>query len=152
MDPIRINVELACSPTHAFDVWTRRIGLWWPASHTVSGDPVAIVFERHPGGRIYERTRDGAEHDWGEVVTWDPPRRLIYRWHLMFEPTDATTVDITFTGQRGSTTVSIVHGGWDALGEVGPARRDRNRHGWAGLLPHYREAIPTVVHDPGGRH
>ena len=28
------------------------------------GDP----FEPHTGGRIFERTSEGAEHDWGEVV------------------------------------------------------------------------------------
>lgn len=141
MEPITIELEVACPPAHAFAVWTDRTGLWWPDSHTVSGDPAHIVFEPLAGGRIYEQARDGSQHDWGEVVTWEPPHRLVYRWHLMFAPADATTVEITFAARGDATAVRIVHDGWDALGEVAQARRDRNRRGWAGLLPHYRDAI-----------
>lgn len=41
---------------------------------------LVVTFESHPGGRIDERTPDGAEHDWGEVLAWEPPRRLAYLW------------------------------------------------------------------------
>jgi hypothetical protein len=34
--------------------------------------------------------------------------------------------------------VTIVHRGWERLGAAGPDRRERNRRGWEGLLPHYR--------------
>jgi uncharacterized protein YndB with AHSA1/START domain len=40
-----------------------------------------------PAHAFYERTPDGAEHDWGEVLAWEPPRRLVSTWHLRFEPT-----------------------------------------------------------------
>jgi hypothetical protein len=45
--------------------WTERIGTWWPADHTISGSPVAVVLEGKVGGRIYERAKHGEEHDWG---------------------------------------------------------------------------------------
>ena len=51
--------------------------------YTVTGqDALTIVMESGVGGRIYERTPDGAEYDWGEVTTWSPPKRLAYLWHL----------------------------------------------------------------------
>ena len=60
-----------------------EIGRWWPADHTVTGrDDLTVVLEDGVGGRIFERTPDGVEHDWGEVTLWNPPDRLGYRWHL----------------------------------------------------------------------
>jgi hypothetical protein len=50
--------------------WTERIGTWWPADHTISGAPVAVVLEGRIGGRIYERTAQGGEHDCGVVTVW----------------------------------------------------------------------------------
>jgi len=61
--PLRITFDVACPAEHAFDMWTSRIGIWWPPDHTVTGDrDLTIVLESGVGGRIYERTADGAEH------------------------------------------------------------------------------------------
>ena len=71
--PLTMSFDVACSADHAFWVWTSRIGLWWPADHTVTGrDDLHVVMQGGVGGRIYERTPDGAEHDWGEITAWDP--------------------------------------------------------------------------------
>ncbi|HLE79325.1 MAG TPA: SRPBCC domain-containing protein, partial [Candidatus Limnocylindrales bacterium] len=83
IEPIRLIVELDCPAEHAFEVWTARIGTRWPVHHTASGQPgLAVILEGRPGGRIFERTPAGAEHDWGEVLAWEPPARLVYSWHL----------------------------------------------------------------------
>jgi uncharacterized protein YndB with AHSA1/START domain len=141
-DPLRIAFDVACPPERAFEIWTRQTGMWWPTSHTVSGQPdVDVVIEPGVGGRIYERTPAGEEHDWGQVTAWDPPSRISYLWHLRQDRADATEVEIAFaaTGQTG-TRVSIEHRGWDALGGRGPGQRERNQHGWDGLLPHFKSA------------
>jgi uncharacterized protein YndB with AHSA1/START domain len=139
IEPIRIEFELGCSPDHAWDTWTAGIARWWPADHTVTGDDdLEVVLEGRVGGRIFERTRTGDEHDWGEVTLWDPPRRLGYLWHLRRDRADATDVEITFLrlgDQR--TRVEIEHRGWERLGATGEDARDANRGGWRSLLPHY---------------
>ena len=137
IEPIRIAFEVACPAPHAFEVWTARIGQWWPADHTVTAEPdLKVVLEGRPGGRIFERTRDGTEHDWGEVTVWDPPRRLAYLWHLRRDRADATEVDIRFVDQGEATTrVEIEHRGWEVLGAEAESWRDRNHGGWATLLP-----------------
>lgn len=77
-DPLRVSFEAACAAPRAFELRTAEISRWWPADHTVSGEPDAdVVLETRPGGRIFERTSSGAEHDWGEVTAWEPPRRLV---------------------------------------------------------------------------
>jgi uncharacterized protein YndB with AHSA1/START domain len=152
-DPIRIEFEVACSPAHAFDTWASKTSMWWPRSHSISSAPgLVVTFESRPGGRIYERTPDGTEHDWGEVLAWEPPRRLAYLWHLGTDRSRATEVDISFTGGDAGTTVTIVHRGWERLGPDGPAWRQRNLGGWSGLLSHYRQAAaaPAGAGSPGG--
>ena len=142
IEPIRIELEVHGPARHAFDVWTSRISTWWPADHTVSGEAgLTVVLEGRPGGRIFERTSDGSEHDWGEVTVWEPPSRLIYLWHLRRDRADATEVEIRFTDRDDATTlVEIEHRGWERLGAAGQDWRDRNRGGWATLLPHFQAA------------
>jgi uncharacterized protein YndB with AHSA1/START domain len=140
VNPLEVSFTVACPPAHAFSVWAERTALWWPRGHSVSGAPVHVGFEPRAGGRIFERTADGAEHDWGEVLAWEPPHRLRYLWHLRFDRADAREVEVTFTAAPEGTAVAIVHTGWERLGAAGPERRERNRRGWAGLLPHFVSA------------
>lgn len=142
IEPLRVSFEVACPADHAFATWTGRLAAWWPRGHTVSGDPAAeVVLEPGVGGRIFERTPDGAEIDWGEVTGWDAPRRLSYLWHIRRDRSDATDVEITFVPIGDATTrVDIVHTGWERLGAGGQAWRDANAGGWAGLIPHYQGA------------
>lgn len=144
-EPLELEFTVACSPEHAFRTWAEKTSLWWPPSHSVSADPnLTVTFEPRPGGRIYERTPAGEEHDWGEVVSWNPPTGLSYLWHLRQDRVDATEVEITFRGDADGTIVRIVHRGWERLGDRGPQLRERNERGWAGLLPHYQQAITQV--------
>jgi hypothetical protein len=96
------------------------------------------VLESGVGGRIYERTAHGVEHDWGVVTVWDPPTRLAYLWHLGRDRSEATDVDIRFVA-RGpdDTRLEIEHRGWERLGATADTWRDRNRIGWETLLPHF---------------
>lgn len=139
IDSIRLAFDVQAPPEHAFEVWTARIGRWWPADHTVSGEPdLEITLEPRAGGRIFERTSGGAEHEWGEVTVWEPPTRFGYLWHLRRDRASATDVEIRFVDRGdGTTRVEIEHGGWERLGAEGESWRDRNHGGWATLLPHF---------------
>jgi DNA-binding transcriptional ArsR family regulator/uncharacterized protein YndB with AHSA1/START domain len=144
-EPIEIEFTVACPPRHAFELWAVKTSLWWPSDHSVSGEPgLTVTFEPRRGGRIFERTPDGSEHDWGEVLAWEPPERLVYLWHLAQDRSHATEVEVTFHGDDDRTTVRIVHRGWDRLGDAGPDLQQRNRRGWRGLIPHYQRACADL--------
>jgi uncharacterized protein YndB with AHSA1/START domain len=154
IEPLRLAFVVQCDVSHAFTTWTERIGSWWPSDHTATGEEgLRVVLEGRIGGRIYERTRSGAEHDWGEVTEWEPPHRFVYLWHLRRDRADATEVEIRFLPDDGSTRVEIEHRGWEQLGDDGREWRDRNMGGWSTLLPHFIEAAqlmpaPTSEADP----
>jgi uncharacterized protein YndB with AHSA1/START domain len=137
-EPLRVSFDVACSQAHAFRTWTDRISTWWPRDHTVSGRAELVVLQGDIGGRIYERTPEGTEHDWGEVTVWDPPERLAYRWHLGADRSEATEVSIRFVARDiATTTVEIEQKGWERLGDAAQTWRARNQAGLASLVPHF---------------
>jgi uncharacterized protein YndB with AHSA1/START domain len=137
-DALELEFDVRAPVPHAFEIWTARTDLWWPRGHTVSRDEAAtIVFEPGPGGRIFERTPAGAEHAWGEVLEWEPPSRLVYLWHLMFDRSEATEVEVTFAARGDATAVRIRQTGFDRLGAAGAARRERTGAGWRAVVSCY---------------
>ena len=78
-DPAAPDLALTvdCPAEHAFATWAERTSLWWPTGHTVTAEPgLQVMFEPRVDGRIFERTESGREEDWGQVLEWEPPRRL----------------------------------------------------------------------------
>jgi uncharacterized protein YndB with AHSA1/START domain len=141
MKPLELEFTVACDPARAFSLWAEQTSRWWPHGHSVSTERgLTVTFEPYPGGRIYETTPAGVEHDWGEVLQWDPPHRLVYLWHLRFDRSDATEVEVSMTPLPEGTRVRIQHRGWERLGAAAEERRDRNRRGWAAVIEHYRRA------------
>jgi uncharacterized protein YndB with AHSA1/START domain len=142
--PLIVEFAVEVAPAEAFAVWTTRCATWWPPGHTVSGDPAAITFESGAGGRIVERGRDGAEHHWGRILDWEPPSRLRYLWHLFFDPSEATEVEVTFTAMAQGTAVRLEQRGWDRLGDAAAPRRERTGQVWGGLTATYARACAAT--------
>lgn len=143
MEPLRIEFTVACPPDEAFRLWAVDTSLWWPPARSVSGESgLRVEFEPRVGGRIFERSPGGIEHDWGEVVAWEPPRRVSCRWHPGAGRAEATDVEVTFARDYdgGGTRVTIVQAGWERLGGGARERRERAERAWAAVLESYREA------------
>ena len=139
MEPLELEFTVACDPARAFSLWAEQTTRWWPHGHSVSAEAgLTVTFEPRPGGRIYERTPGGAEHDWGEVlgVGSTPPARLPLAPALRSRRRHRGRGHV-HAGRHG-TRVRIEHRGWERLGAVAEERRDRNRRGWAGVTEHYR--------------
>ena len=72
--PIVVDLVVPCPPDRAFHYFTHDIGRWWPlATHSLGeADAADVRFEPREGGRLIETRRDGREHTWGTVTTWQP--------------------------------------------------------------------------------
>ena len=141
IEPLRIVFDVDAEQEHAFWIWTQRASLWWPPSHTAANRKgTSLVFEPRPGGRVFERDPDGNEVDWGLVLVWEPPGRLVYRWHIFGDTSDATEVEVRFVANGdGTTRVELEHRGWDTFDD-GATRRERNQSGWRPLIVLYARA------------
>ena len=128
-DPLRIVFEVACRIRPRLRDLDRRIGTWWPADHTISGDP-RRGRPRGSGRRTHLRahaTRRRAGLGRGHSLA--PARPAVgYRWHLGVGPEAATDVDgQVLTLDERTTRVEIVQSGWERLGESGPSFRGATR-------------------------
>jgi uncharacterized protein YndB with AHSA1/START domain len=105
----------------AFKAWFQTIDSWWPKKdHSLSGSADTEVFlQAKAGGRIYERTTDGAELEWGRVLAVERPHRITYLWYLGSDEENPTEVTVSFTERAPrSTQVRVVHRGPELLGAV----------------------------------
>lgn len=140
--PVRRSVEVAADPDRAFRLFTAGMGRWWARSHSIGKSPqVDVVIEPREGGRWYEVGADGSTCEWGGVLEWDPPHRVLLRWGLTAEwrhdPDFRTEVEVTFTALPGrGTRVTLEHRGLEAYGAAaeGVAASLGSPGGWGGLL------------------
>jgi hypothetical protein len=131
IEPLRFSYEIDCPADHAFDVWTNQLRTWWPKGHSTSGDDTVVRLEPRLGGRIFERTSDGNEIDWGEVARWSPPSASATRGTSAERAgTPPTSTSPSSTSAARRTRLEIVHSGWDRLVE-GDAWRNATPAGGA---------------------
>ena len=85
--PIRKTLLVKADVHRSFQAFTNRMGSWWPRSHSIAASPtVDVIIEPRAGGRWYERGQDGSESEWGKVLHWEPPARLVLAWQLEIQP------------------------------------------------------------------
>jgi len=145
---IRKSFTVRATPEKAFAVFTEGFDRWWPRSHSIGDAPLKrATIEPKAGGRWYSLTEDGVEHDWGEVLAWEPPGRLLLAWRLnadfAYDPSLLTEVEVRFADAGvGETRVDFEHRGLERLGAGDAANRVRSSMdaGWATILDNFQAA------------
>lgn len=139
-EPLHKSIRVACSPAHAFRVFTCDINIWWPPSHRKWQDS-ELHFEDGQGGRFYERSRDGEERRLGEVVHWDPPTRVHYSWYPG-GGLGATEVEVHFVMEGHETLVEVTHReAQSQLAQEWPKRATHFSKAWDDVLPAFSQHI-----------
>jgi uncharacterized protein YndB with AHSA1/START domain len=136
----------------AWRVFTEKMGTWWPLAHYKIGKAKAVdaVIEPRIGGRWYERGDDGSMCDWGRVIVWEPPARLVLTWDIdanfQYDPSLNTEIDVRFVPVGATETrVELEHRRLDRYG----ARRDEMRRifdtegDWGKLLAMFAAAATS---------
>jgi len=140
--PITGSVSLAVPVERAFAVFTGSIDSWWPHQfHIGAADVAEVVLEPRVGGRWYERGVDGSECDWGRVLVWEPPHRLVFTWQINGswrfdpDPAHASEIEAVFRPDGAGSVVEVEHRLFERL-DGGQAINDaiNGGGGWALLL------------------
>lgn len=137
--PVVSTATVRQSPAEAFDLFTGRMGEWWPGKTVGARPAVAILIEPRPNGRWFERDCEGAETQWGIVLHWDPPFKIVLGWQLdssfNYDPAILTEVEITFTAlDGGGTEVRLEHRKLERFGAEADRVAGLVGPGWARIL------------------
>jgi uncharacterized protein YndB with AHSA1/START domain len=148
--PVRHRVVVNAPVERAFSVFTDGFGTWWPKSHTIAKAPVErAIIEPRAGGRCYDQATDGSECDWGQVLVWEPPARLVLAWQIdgtwSYEPEveHASRVTITFAPDGERTEVTLVHDEFERHGITGTAVAEGVRTGWGTPLQAFAATLDS---------
>ncbi len=144
------SVTVNASAERAFTVFTEKFFTWWPKTHHIGkADLADAVIEPRVGGRWYERGTDGAECEWGTVLAYDPPNRVVLSWHLQgdwsYDPdlAKASEVEVLFIAETDSRTrVELVHRHLERHDMAEKAAAGVGAEGgWGGILADYAAAV-----------
>ena len=143
---IKKTLTVRATPEKAFEVFTAGFNSWWPKSHSIGDSPLkAATIEPKVGGRWYSLTEDGIEHEWGDVLAWEPPARLVLAWRLngafTYDSDLLTEVDVRFTAHgEGETRVEFEHRGLERFGagDAVQAIRGSMEQGWGVILDSFQ--------------
>lgn len=147
--PIVRTVRVRTPPARTFELFTTRVGAWWPKGRTIAPNPHEdIVIEPFAGGRWFERDAGGAETDWGKVLAWEPPRRLLLAWQIntgwRFDPDLLTEVELTFEPDGAGTLVTLTHSRLERFGATAATHAGLLGGGWPGYLTAFATFTETL--------
>ena len=147
---VRTEITVEVPLERAFRVFVERFDQIKPREHNMLGVGIAqSVFEPKVGGRIYDRGVDGSECQWGRVLVYEAPTRLVFswdispHWQIETDPARSSEVEVRFIadGER-RTRVELEHRhlerhgeGWQDL-----AAGVKGDQGWPLYLLRFAEA------------
>jgi uncharacterized protein YndB with AHSA1/START domain len=97
------SVVVDIPQAEAFSLFVDQ-GRWWPVeTHHLAKQPGdTVVLEPFVGGRWFEIAADGTECDWGVVLEWKPPERVVLTWQVApgwvyeADPSEASEIAVRF--------------------------------------------------------
>ena len=146
---VRKVITVQAPQVIAWRVFTDAMSTWWPLATYKIGKAKAVdaIIEPRVGGRWYERGEDGSTCNWGSVLAWEPPSRLLLSWDInadwQYCPDLKTELEVRFIPEGNDVTrVELEHRRLDRYG----ARRDEMRAifdttgDWGRLLQAFAQA------------
>jgi len=127
---VRTEIVVKAPVDKAFRLFTDKFDQIKPRDHTMLDVDISeSVLEPRVGGRVYDRGVDGSECQWGRVLVYEPPTRLVFTWDIspmwQIESDQSKTSEVE---------VRFIEDGPDVTRvELEHRHLDRHGDGWDGL-------------------
>jgi len=148
---VRTDIVVNAPVDRAFKVFTEHFDRIKPREHNILGVDIAeSLFEPRAGGRVYDRGVDGTECQWGRVLAFEPPTRIVFTWDISTTwqiETDlekASEVEVRFIEESPDRTrVELEHRHLDRHGEGWEGTREgvAGDQGWPLYLDRFAAAV-----------
>jgi uncharacterized protein YndB with AHSA1/START domain len=152
---VRTEIVVNAATERAFRLFTEHFDRIKPREHNMLGVDIAeSVFEPSAGGRVYDRGVDGSECQWGRVLAYEPPERIVFSWDInpMWQiETDlykTSEVEVRFIADGPTRTrVELEHRHLDRHGDGWDGMREgvRGDQGWPLYLERYASAVDEAT-------
>jgi uncharacterized protein YndB with AHSA1/START domain len=152
-DVVSCTCEVPVPVERAFEVFVDELATWWPAEYTWSADVLdTIAIEPRAGGMCFERGPHGFRCDWGRVLTFERPDRIVFSWQVgpgrepVPDPEQASEVEVRFVAGGEGTRVELEHRGFTRHGEGADEYRAGlgSPQGWPYITDRYVQAAGRV--------
>ncbi|MFT3791240.1 MAG: SRPBCC family protein [Rudaea sp.] len=141
------EVTVPLSLNDAFELFTTQFGRWWPRDYSYSREVLdTIVLGNGQGQWCYERGPHGFRCDWGRIIEWAAPAKLVFTWQVgpksipQPNPNNASLVTVRLAERSaGQTIVTVEHSDFAKHGEGAVQYRDEmaSEYGWSFILQQY---------------
>ncbi|HVY50642.1 MAG TPA: SRPBCC domain-containing protein [Devosia sp.] len=137
MDDLLVRrITLDCPVDHAFEVFTRKIDLWWPRGHRRNREG-RLHLEAREGGSLVELSPEGGQWTMGRVTAIEPPERLELDWYPG-SPAAPTRVEVRFVATPAGTEIIVTHRPLPDSRSIWPERVGLFAGGWEAALPAFK--------------
>jgi uncharacterized protein YndB with AHSA1/START domain len=148
---VRTEIVVEAPVERAFRAFTERFDQIKPREHNMLGADIAeSVFEPRVGGRVYDRGVDGTECQWGRVLAYEPPGRIVFswdinpQWQIETDLAKTSEVQVRFVAEGDDRTrVELEHRHLDRHGEGWESERDGvgGEGGWPLYLQRFADLL-----------
>jgi uncharacterized protein YndB with AHSA1/START domain len=148
---VQTSVVVNAPAERAFKLLTEQFDRIKPREHNLLRVDIAeSVFEPRVGGRIFDRGTDGSECQWGRVLAYEPPARIVFSWDISpmwqieTDPDKASEVEVRFVEEGPNRTrVELEHRHLDRHGDGWEGTREgvSGEQGWPLYLQRFGAAV-----------
>jgi uncharacterized protein YndB with AHSA1/START domain len=150
LEAIQRTVTVQTSLERAFDMFAAGLSTWWPKEYTWAGEGLDLIcIEPRVSGRCFERGPNNFECDWGRVLVYEHPHRIVFTWQIsptrvpVPDSNGASEVEVRFSSAGADVTqVELEHRGFERHGEGADEYRAAmdSPEGWTYILDRFRAA------------
>ena len=152
---VRTEIVVNAATERAFRLFTEHFDRIKPREPNMLGVDIAeSVFEPKAGGRVYDRGVDGSECQWGRVLAYEPPERIVFTWdinpmwQIETDPEKTSEVEIRFIPDGPERTrVELEHRHLDRHGDGWDGMREgvKGDQGWPLYLERYAASVAEAT-------
>lgn len=134
----------------AFGMFVNDLNSWWPKEYSWAGDVLEkIAIEPFENGRCFEVGPLGFQCDWGRVLEFQSPQRILFTWQIgpdrvpQPNPEKSSEIEVIFKRDAKRTRFVFIHGNFERHGEQAEKYREvmQSSHGWPYILEKFKQYV-----------